>query len=79
MNVEVFWFVLFCMMALSLVMGLLLGFHLYAKSNCAGDLVIAPGDEDSPNYMFLDLERTPEFMEEQDMVVLHIKKVSARK
>lgn len=79
MNVEVFWFVLFCMMALSLVMGLLLGFHLYAKSNCAGDLVIAPGDEDSPNYMFLDLERTPEFLEEQDMVVLHIKKVSARK
>lgn len=79
MNVEVLWFVLFCMMALSLVMGLLLGFHLYAKSNCAGDLVIAPGDEDSPNYMFLDLERTPEFLEEQDMVVLHIKKVSARK
>ena len=79
MNVEAFWFVLFCMMALSLVMGLLLGFHLYAKSNCAGDLVIAPGDEDSPNYMFLDLERTPEFLEEQDMVVLHIKKVSARK
>ena len=79
MNMEVYWFVLFCMMALSLVMGLLLGFHLYAKSNCAGDLVIAPGDEDSPNYMFLDLERTPEFLEEQDMVVLHIKKVSARK
>ncbi len=79
MNVEVYWFVLFCMMALSLILGLLLGFHLYAKSNCAGDLVIAPGDEDAANYMFLDLERTPEFLEEQDMVVLHIKKLSARK
>ena len=79
MNYELFWFVLFCMMALSLVSGLLLGFHLYVKSNCAGDLVIAPGDEDAPNYMFLDLARTPESLEEQDVVVLKIKKVSARK
>lgn len=79
MNYELFWFVLFCMMALSLVAGLLLGFHLYAKSNCAGDLVIAPGDEDAPNYMFLDLARTLESLEEQDVVVLKIKKVSARK
>ena len=78
MNEEAICFVLFCAMALSLVVGVLLGFHLYARSNCAGDLVIAPGDEDAPNYMFLDLARAPECLEKENLVVLRIKKVGTR-
>lgn len=78
MNEEAIWFVLFGVMALGIVIGILLGVNLYGKSNCAGDLVIAPGDEDAPNYMFLNLERNPEYLEQQDLVVLRIKKVAAR-
>lgn len=79
MNEELVLFVLFCAMGLSLTVGLLLGVNLYAKSNCAGDLVIAPGDEDAQNYMFLDLALTPEYLSEQDMVVLRIKRIETRK
>ena len=78
MNKELIWFVLFLVMALGVVIGVLLGVNLYGKSNCAGDLVIAPGDEDAPNYMFLDLARAPECLEKENLVVLRIKKVGTR-
>ena len=78
MNKELIWFVLFLVMALGIVIGVLLGVNLYGKNNCAGDLVIAPGDEDAARCMFLDLARAPECLEQEDLVVLRVKKIGAR-
>ena len=78
MNKEAIWFVLMIVAVLGVVVGLLLGFHLYARSNCAGDLVIAPGDEDAANYMFLQMEHAPEHLQDEKLVVLRVKRITAR-
>lgn len=78
MNIELVYFVLFCVSALTFISGVMLGFRLRVKSDAVGDLMIAPGDEDEQPYMFLDLITTPDDFEENDYVVLHIKKVETR-
>ena len=78
MNNELVYFVLFCVSALTFISGVMLGFRLRVKSDAVGDLMIAPGDEGEQPYMFLDLVMTPDDFEENDYVVLHIKKVETR-
>ncbi len=64
---------------MALLIGVAIGFQLSEDQRTAGDLVIAPGDEDSPNYMFLDLETSPERLTRNEKVVLRVKKIAARK
>lgn len=45
---------------MALLVGVAIGFQLSEDQRTAGNLVIAPGDEDAPNYMFLDLDMNPE-------------------
>lgn len=76
---ELILFVLCLTLVLGFILGVTLGFQLYAKSNTVGDMVIAPGDEDAPHYMFLDLDMEPELLERRRHIVLNIKMVKARK
>ncbi len=64
---------------MALLVGVAIGFQLSEDQRTAGNLVIAPGDEDSPNYMFLDLETSPECLTRNEKVVLRVKKIAARK
>lgn len=78
MNIELVYFVLFCVSALTFIFGVMLGFRLHVKSDTVGNLMVVPNDEDEQPYMFLDLVMTPDDLEENDYVVLHIKKVETR-
>lgn len=64
---------------MALLVGVAIGFQLSEGQRTAGDLVIAPGDEDAPNYMFLDLEMNPESLAKDEKVVLRVRKITARK
>ena len=78
MNAELGMIFAVLIFGMGLLIGVAIGFQLSESQNDVGDLVIAPGDEDAPNYMFLDLITTPEEIMGRDKVVLRIKKVSAR-
>ena len=64
---------------MALLVGVAIGFQLSEDQRTAGHLVIAPGDEDAPNYMFLDLDMNPESLTKDEKVVLRVKKITARK
>ena len=64
---------------MALLVGVAIGFQLSEDQRTAGNLVIAPGDEDAPNYMFLDLDMNPESLTKDEKVVLRVKKITARK
>lgn len=64
---------------MALLVGVAIGFQLSEDQRTAGNLVIAPGDEDAPNYMFLDLDMNPESLTKDEKVVLRVKKIAARK
>lgn len=64
---------------MALLVGVAIGFQLSEDQRTAGNLVIAPGDEDAPNYMFLDLDMNPEILTKDKKVVLRVKKITARK
>ena len=64
---------------MALLVGVAIGFQLSEDQRTAGNLVIAPGDEDAPNYMFLDLDMNPESLAKDEKVVLRVKKITARK
>ena len=64
---------------MALLVGVAIGFQLSESQRTAGDLVIAPGDEDAPNYMFLDLDMNPENLTKDEKVVLRVRKITARK
>ena len=64
---------------MALLVGVAIGFQLSEDQRTAGDLVIAPGDEDAPNYMFLDLDMNPESLTKDEKVVLRVRKITARK
>ena len=79
MDAVIFGIIFICTMGLGLIVGIALGFNLSEDQRCAGDLVIAPGDEDAADYMFLDLAMEPEKLRKRDKVVLCIRKVGTRK
>lgn len=79
MDAKLFLILFICIAALGLVVGIAIGFNLSEGQRCIGDLVIAPGDEDADNYMFLDLAKKPETLAGKDRVMLNIKMISARK
>ena len=64
---------------MALLVGVAIGFQLSEDQRTAGNLVIEPGDEDAPNYMFLDLDMNPESLTKVDKVVLRVRKITARK
>lgn len=64
---------------MALLVGVAIGFQLSEDQRTAGNLVIAPGDEDAPNYMFLDLNMNPESLTKDEKVVLRVRKITARK
>lgn len=64
---------------MALLVGVAIGFQLSEDQRTAGNLVIAPGDEDAPNYMFLDLDTNPESLTKDEKVVLRVRKITARK
>lgn len=64
---------------MALLVGVAIGFQLSEDQRTAGNLVIAPGDEDAPNYMFLDLDMNPESLAKDEKVVLRVRKITARK
>lgn len=64
---------------MALLVGVAIGFQLSEDQRTAGNLVIALGDEDAPNYMFLDLDMNPESLTKDEKVVLRVKKITARK
>lgn len=64
---------------MALLVGVAIGFQLSEDQHTAGNLVIAPGDEDAPNYMFLDLDMNPESLTKDEKVVLRVRKITARK
>lgn len=64
---------------MALLVGVAIGFQLSEDQRTAGNLVIAPGDEDAPNYMFLDLDMNPENLTKDEKVVLRVRKITARK
>nr|DAW91560.1 MAG TPA: hypothetical protein [Bacteriophage sp.] len=64
---------------MALLVGVAIGFQLSEDQRTAGNLVIAPGDEDAPNYMFLDLDMNPESLTKDEKVVLRVRKITARK
>lgn len=64
---------------MALLVGVAIGFQLSEDQRTAGNLVIAPGDEDTPNYMFLDLDMNPESLTKDEKVVLRVRKITARK
>lgn len=64
---------------MALLVGVAIGFQLSEDQRTAGSLVIAPGDEDAPNYMFLDLDMNPESLTKDEKVVLRVRKITARK
>lgn len=64
---------------MALLVGVAIGFQLSEDQRTAGNLVIAPGDEDAPNYMFLDLDMNPESITKDEKVVLRVRKITARK
>lgn len=79
MDAKLFLIIFICIAALGLVLGIAIGFGLSEDQRCVGDLVIAPGDEDAENYMFLNLAKSPELLKSKDRVVLNIKMIQARK
>lgn len=64
---------------MALLVGVAIGFQLSEDQRTAGNLVIAPGDEDAPNYMFLDLDMNPESLTKDEKIVLRVRKITARK
>ena len=64
---------------MALLVGVAIGFQLSEDQRTAGNLVIAPGDDDAPNYMFLDLDMNPESLTKDEKVVLRVRKITARK
>lgn len=64
---------------MALLVGVAIGFQLSEDQRTAGNLVIAPGDEDAPNYIFLDLDMNPESLAKDEKVVLRVRKITARK
>lgn len=64
---------------MALLIGVAIGFQLSEDQRTAGNLVIAPGDEDAPNYMFLDLDMNPDSLTKDEKVVLRVRKITARK
>jgi hypothetical protein len=64
---------------MALLVGVAIGFQLSEDQRTAGNLVIAPGDEDAPSYMFLDLDMNPESLTKDEKVVLRVRKITARK
>jgi hypothetical protein len=64
---------------MALLVGVAIGFQLSEDQRTAGNLVIAPGDEDAPDYMFLDLDMNPESLTKDEKVVLRVRKITARK
>ena len=64
---------------MALLVGVAIGFQLSEDQRTAGNLVIAPGDEDAPNYMFLDLDMNPESLTKDEKVVLRVRNITARK
>lgn len=64
---------------MALLVGVAIGFQLSEDQRTAGNLVIAPGDEDAPNCMFLDLDMNPESLTKDEKVVLRVRKITARK
>lgn len=64
---------------MALLVGVAIGFQLSEDQRTAGNLVITPGDEDAPNYMFLDLDMNPESLTKDEKVVLRVRKITARK
>lgn len=78
MNTELAFIFALLIFGVGLVIGAAIGFQLSENQNEVGDLVIAPGDEDSPNYMFLDLDTTPDDIRGRDHVLLNIRNISAR-
>ena len=64
---------------MALLIGVAIGFQLSEDQRTAGNLGIAPGDEDAPNYMFLDLDMNPESLTKDEKVVLRVRKITARK
>ena len=64
---------------MALLVGVAIGFQLSEDQRTAGNLVIAPGDEDAPNYMFLDLDMNPDSLTKDEKVVLRVRKITARK
>lgn len=75
---ELILFVIGLIAALALMAGVTVGFWLYAKSNVRGNLVIAPGDEDSANYLFLDLDVRPSIIARQKYVVLRVEDITRK-
>lgn len=75
---ELILFVIGLIAALSLMAGVTIGFWLYAKSNVRGNLVIAPGDEEAANYLFLDLDVQPTILTRQKYVVLRVEDITRK-
>ncbi len=61
---------------MALLVGVAIGFQLSEDQRTAGNLVIAPGDEDAPNYMFLDLDMNPESLMTHGGILAQMLKVS---
>lgn len=78
MNAELAFIFAILIFGLGIVIGVAIGFQLSESQNEVGDLVIAPGDEDAPNYIFLDLDTTPDDIRGRDHVLLNIRNISAR-
>lgn len=79
MDATIFLIIFLCIAGLGLVLGVAIGFNLSESQWCVGDLVIAPGDEDAPNYMFLDLAMPADRLMGKDCVMLRIKNIETRK
>lgn len=82
MNYELIYFALLIVGATCLVIGVLLGSNLKrdirSRDDDVGDLVIVPGDAGEQPYLFLELAVTPDFLEQDDHVVLRVLKLETR-
>lgn len=78
MEKEMVVFVIGLIAVLSIVIGVAIGFWLYAKSNVRGELVITEGDEDAANYMFLNLDVQPTILTQQKYVVLSVHDITRK-
>lgn len=78
MNAELGMIFAVLIFGMGLLIGVAIGFQLSESQNDVGDLVIAPGDEDAPNYIFLDLDTTPDDIRGRDHVLLNVRSISAR-
>lgn len=75
-------YLVYFLAALFIFLGFLLGISLGwlhdQNKKAVGNLIVAPGEEEEPPYIFLDLGVPTEYFEGHDYILLKIKRTEAR-